>query len=66
MAIMGGYFSLYVLFKIKSAVSKKPIKAEPATAAAVVVGDSDDMPSVESPEFEAFLNSDRLTAFLEK
>jgi hypothetical protein len=66
MAIMGGYFSLYVLFSLKSAMTKKPIKAEPTTAAAVSAGGSDEMPSVESPDFEAFLNSDRLTKFLEK
>jgi hypothetical protein len=65
MAIMGGYFSIYVLFSIKGAMTKKPVKAEPTTTA-VGGEESEGMPSVESPEFETFLNSDRLTAYLEK
>ena len=67
MAIMGGYSALFVLFKIKSAVSK-PQKGEPAITPAAMAGDAapgEGMPAVDSPEFGKFLETDRFTKMLE-
>ena len=64
MAIMGGYGGLFLLFKMKSAVSKKaPEKAvAPVTSSAPSGG----VPSLDSPEFGEWLGSDAFNAFVEK
>ena len=64
MAIMGGYGSLFMLFKMKSAVSKKAPKEEvaPATSSAPSGG----VPSLDSPEFGEWLGSDSFNAYVEK
>ena len=64
MAIMGGYSSLFVLYKIKSAVSKKPQEASPAVTSASVDGDAG-IPAIDSAEFAKFLETDRFTKLLE-
>jgi hypothetical protein len=67
MAIMGGYSALFVLFKIKSAISK-PQKGAPAVTPAAMAGDAPagmGMPSVDSPDFDKFLETDRFTKMLE-
>ena len=64
MAIMGGYGGLFMLFKMKSAMSKKaPEKAAaPASSSASAGG----VPSLDSPEFGEWLGSDAFNAFVEK
>lgn len=55
---------MYVLYSISSAFSKKPVKKEaPAPAAAATP--SEGMPSVESPEFAAFIESEAFLKLLE-
>ena len=65
MAIMGGYGGLYVLFKIKSAVSKKA-PAEAAAPASSSSAPAGGVPSLDSPEFGEWLGSDAFNAFVEK
>jgi hypothetical protein len=68
MAIMGGYSALFVLYKIKSAISSKPQQGTPAVTPAAMDGDAPPgmgMPSVDSPEFGTFLETDRFTKMLE-
>jgi len=64
MAIMGGYGGLYLLFKMKSAMSKKePEKVvAPASSSAPTGG----VPSLDSPEFGEWLGSNAFNAFVEK
>jgi len=64
MAIMGGYGGLFLLFKMKSAVSKKAPEKEvaPATSSAPTGG----VPSLDSPEFGEWIGSDSFNAFIEK
>jgi hypothetical protein len=65
MAILGGYGGLFLLFKMKSAVSKKaPEKAvvAPATSSAPSGG----VPSLDSPEFGEWLGSNSFNAYVEK
>ena len=64
MAIMGGYGGLYMLFKMKSAMTKKaPVKeVAPATSSAPSGG----IPSIESDEFGDWLGSDAFNAYVEK
>jgi hypothetical protein len=65
MAIMGGYTGLFLLFKMKSAVSKKePEKvAAPTTTSSAPSGG---VPSVDSAEFGEWLGSDSFNAYIEK
>lgn len=65
-AILGGYFGLYVLYSISSALGGKkkaktpepePVKAAPAS--------SEGIPDVESADFVSFLESDALIKLLE-
>jgi hypothetical protein len=69
--ILGGYFGLFLLFKLKSALSgKKPVVAEVPKVVAST-SDSGEVPSIDSPEFEAYLekllsSEEMLTALIEK
>ena len=65
MAIMGGYGGIFLLFKIKGAISKKAPEKEaaPAASSTATVGG---VPSVDSPEFGEWLGSDAFNAFVEK
>ena len=58
-AISGGYFGLFILFKIKSALSGSPeeVAAAPAASAGAI-------PDVDSEEFGAFLESEENVAKL--
>eukprot|EP01038_Epipyxis_sp_PR26KG_P007801 gene7801-10596_t len=51
--VFGFYFSLYGLYKISSSFSKKP--AVKAAAEASVVASDGAIPSIDSPEFEAWI-----------
>jgi hypothetical protein len=62
MAIMGGYSGLLVLFKIKSAFSKKE---EPAPSSVAGDASGEGMPAIDSPEFGKFLETERFTKMLE-
>jgi hypothetical protein len=67
MAIMGGYSALFVLFKIKSAMSK-PQQGTPAVTPASMDGAAPagmGMPAVDSPEFGKFLETDLFTKMVE-
>ncbi|KAG7362734.1 hypothetical protein IV203_026094 [Nitzschia inconspicua] len=67
MAIMGGYSALFVLYKIKSTVSK-PKQGEPAVTPAAMAGEAppgQGMPAIDSPEFGSFLETDRFTKMME-
>jgi hypothetical protein len=64
MAILGGYFSIYLLFKLRSAFSKKPPVVEKAPVL-VVTTDSTGVPSVDSPAFEQFVESSAFEQLLE-
>ena len=62
MAILGGYFSIYVLFKIKSAVSGKPKEEEKSvTTVTITTG----IPALDSPDFENFVETDAFEKLLE-
>ncbi len=62
-AVLGGYFTLISFFVIKS---KLKGKAPEAVVAATAVSGSDLIPSLDSPDFEAFVSSEaRLAKFLE-
>ncbi len=64
MAIMGGYTGLYLLFKMKSAMSKKePVKEVAAAPSSAPAGG---VPSLDSPEFGEWLGSDSFNAYIEK
>lgn len=67
-AILGGYFGLVCVYKIKSAVSgKKPEAVAPAVAAApapaAVSGSA--IPSVESDDFAKYLETESFLKLLE-
>ena len=65
MAIMGGYGGLFMLFKMKSAMSKKaPEKAAAPTSSSSASAGG--VPSLDSPEFGEWLGSDAFNAFVEK
>ncbi|KAL7515993.1 hypothetical protein ACHAWX_001053 [Stephanocyclus meneghinianus] len=56
-AILGGYFGLFLLFKIKSAFSSAPaVEAAPVVAAPSAGAGA--IPDVDSEEFGAFLESE--------
>ncbi len=58
-AISGGYLGLFLLFKIKSALSGSPEEEAPAAVAAAGA-----IPDVDSEEFGAFLESEENVAKL--
>ena len=64
MAIMGGYTALFVVFKIKSAITKKAPEKEVAAAPAASTDDGA-MPSLDSPEFGEWLGSDAFNKMIE-
>jgi hypothetical protein len=69
-AILSGYGGLVVLYKIKSAITSKPAPkqvaaAAPAAAASTDSGDGAAVPSVESPAFEKYVESDSFYKLLE-
>lgn len=61
-AILSFYSGIYVLFKIKSALSGKPKVIEEAP---VVVEATTGVPDIESPAFESFLESVSFEKLLE-
>lgn len=62
---MGGYGGLYMLFKIKSAVSGGKAEPEPAAASSSPAVATTGIPSVDSPEFEKYLETDAFYKMLE-
>jgi len=66
-AILGGYFGLFVLYKIKSAISGTPEPVEeaaPVVAAVAAPSSTGAIPDVDSEEFGAFLDSEENVAKL--
>ena len=65
-AISGGYLGLFILFKIKSALSGSPEEEEAAApvAAAPASASAGEIPDVDSEEFGAFLESEENVAKL--
>jgi hypothetical protein len=63
-AIAGGYFGLFILFKIKSALSGSAAEETPALAAAAPAASAGAIPDVDSEEFGAFLESEENVAKL--
>ena len=62
---MGGYFGLYVVVKIGSALGgKKKVEAAPAAAASSGVATTG-IPPVDSPEFDKYLETDAFYKMLE-
>ena len=59
-AIIGGYFGLYILIKIKGAISagSAPVEEAAPVAAAIVPSSAGAIPGVDSEEFGAFLESE--------
>ena len=57
-AILGGYFGLYLLIKIKSAFSSAPAVEEAAPVVAAAPSSAGAIPDVDSEEFGAFLESE--------
>ena len=59
-AILGGYFGLFVIYKIKSAFSSAPAveEAAPVIAAAAPSSSAGAIPDIDSEEFGAFLDSE--------
>ena len=64
---MGGYAGLYVLVKIKGAISggKKEEAAAPVAASSAPVDASTGIPSVDTPEFDKYLETDAFYKMLE-
>mmetsp|Transcript_40060 Transcript_40060/g.68335 ORF Transcript_40060/g.68335 Transcript_40060/m.68335 type:complete len:127 (+) Transcript_40060:75-455(+) len=56
-AILGGYFGLFCLYKIKSAFSSAPVEEAPVAVAAAP-SSAGAIPDVDSEEFGAFLESE--------
>ena len=57
-AIIGGYFGLYILIKIKGAISGSAPVEEAAPVVAAVPSSAGAIPDVDSEEFGAFLESE--------
>lgn len=62
-AISGGYLGLFLLFKIKSALSGSE-EEEAAPVAAAPAASAGEIPDVDSEEFGAFLESEENVAKL--
>jgi hypothetical protein len=65
LAIMGGYVGIYLLFKMKGALSGKtsePAEVAPTTTTSLF---SVGIPSIESPAFEKFVETDAFLKLLE-
>ena len=60
--ILTGYGSLIALYKIKSAFTSKPAVVKPIVSQVAIEGG---IPSSDSPEFSAFLDSDAFLQLLE-
>lgn len=54
MAILGGYFGLFLTYKIVSAFGKKK---EPVVEAAPAASAAGEIPSVDSPAFDAWVSA---------
>eukprot|EP00984_Skeletonema_dohrnii_P033757 scaffold31368_cov141-Skeletonema_dohrnii-CCMP3373.AAC.1 len=63
-AISGGYLGLFLLFKIKGALSGSPEVEEAAPVAAAPAASAGAIPDVDSEEFGAFLESEENVAKL--
>jgi len=63
-AILSGYAGIAVLFKIKGAMSGKPVE-EAKPVAKVSAAPTTGVPALESPEFEKFVETDAFTKLLE-
>jgi hypothetical protein len=63
-AILGGYFGIFVLVKIKGAISGKP-KVEETVTTKVTITTTTGIPALESPEFEKFVETDAFEKLLE-
>ena len=64
MAILGGYFGLFVLYKIKSAMSGKKVEEEKKPAA-VAATPTTGVPALDSPAFEKFVETEAFEKLLE-
>lgn len=63
LAIIGGYFGLFVVAKAGSAMGGKK-KTEAPAAAPTSSGPSTGVPSIDSPEFDKFLGSEAFDKLL--
>ena len=61
MAILGGYATLIVLYKIKSALSGTPPEEEKSVSTVTVTG----IPSIDSLDFEKFVETEAFEKLLE-
>merc|ERR1719223_1166926 len=57
-AILGGYFGLFILYKIKSAISGAPVEEAAPAIAAAPSSSAGAIPDIDSEEFGAFLESE--------
>ncbi|KAL7473078.1 hypothetical protein ACHAXS_013901 [Conticribra weissflogii] len=57
-AIIGGYFGLFILYKIKSAFSSAPVIEDAPAPVAAASAVSGAIPDVDSEEFGTFLESE--------
>ena len=57
-AISGGYFGLFILYKIKGALSGSPEVEEAPAVAAAPSASAGEIPDIDSEEFGAFLESE--------
>ena len=64
MAVFGGYFGLYLMYKISTLFSSKKV-VEEAPAAAAPSTPSGAIPDIESPDFEKFLDSEAFVKLLD-
>ena len=65
MAILGGYTGLFVLYKIKSAISGGKVEAEKPAAKAAAAPTTTGVPALDSPAFEKFVETDAFEKLLE-
>lgn len=65
MAILGGYVGLFVLFKLKSAVSGGSVEEPAPVASSAPVVATTGIPAVDTPEFDKYLETDAFYKMLE-
>ena len=63
---MGGYFGLFCLYKVKSAIGGSKVEEAPAApSSSATVDASTGIPPVDTPEFDKYLETDAFYKMLE-
>jgi hypothetical protein len=65
MAILGGYFGIFTLVKIKGAMSGKKEEPAPVVTSSISAVATTGIPSIETPEFYQYLETDAFYKMLD-